>query len=118
MNCKETSYFLARDIKHIEHTSLFFRGKWKLLILQCLFDDKKRFNEIVKAIPKITTRMLSRELKDLEGNRLIDRICDKASNGIVDYQLTDYGRSFWPILYEMIKWSEHHSEVLIEESDA
>ena len=104
MNCKETNFLLERDIKYLEQTALVFRGKWKLLILLCLFDDKKRFSEIIKCVPKITTRMLSRELKDLEANKLINRICEKTTHGIVEYQLTSFGKSLWPILEEMIKW--------------
>ncbi|HEY8896766.1 MAG TPA: helix-turn-helix domain-containing protein, partial [Niastella sp.] len=47
-------------------------GKWKLPILVSLSFGNKRFGEIAKDIPKINDRMLSKELRELEMNLLIE----------------------------------------------
>lgn len=48
-------------------------GKWKLQIILALSFNKKRFNQLVRDIPGITAKVLSKELKDLEINELVSR---------------------------------------------
>ncbi|CAN5405712.1 hypothetical protein BH10BAC2_BH10BAC2_43560 [soil metagenome] len=48
-------------------------GKWKLPILGSLIMGKKRFKELERDIPKITARILPKELRELEMNQLITR---------------------------------------------
>ncbi|MBL0032991.1 MAG: helix-turn-helix transcriptional regulator, partial [Bacteroidetes bacterium] len=50
----------------VNDTMNVLNGKWKLPIIGSLLYGKKRFKELEKEIPKITPRMLSKELKDLE----------------------------------------------------
>lgn len=61
-----TTYVLA-----INDALNVFQGKWKMPIIGVLFFGKKRFKEISREIPKITPRMLSKELKDLEANNIV-----------------------------------------------
>ena len=56
---------------YVQDTLYVLGGKWKLLIILALSNGNSRFTEIRKSIPKITTRMLSKELKELEINKLI-----------------------------------------------
>ena len=48
-------------------------GKWKLLIMISLSTGSKRFNEIARDLGNITDKMLSKELKTLEANKLVTR---------------------------------------------
>ncbi len=48
-------------------------GKWKLPIISALIFSDKRFKEMEREIPGITAKMLSKELKDLEMNDLVQR---------------------------------------------
>ena len=48
-------------------------GKWKLQIILSLTFGKKRFKQIQREIPGLTPRMLSKELKELEVNELLER---------------------------------------------
>ncbi|WP_306462579.1 winged helix-turn-helix transcriptional regulator [Flavobacterium circumlabens] len=46
-------------------------GKWKLPIINSICNGNHRFTEIQQSIPGITSRMLSKELKDMELNNLV-----------------------------------------------
>ncbi len=106
MNKNQEKSLLEMDLKCAEDTMQILRGKWKALILLSLFASNKRFSEIMRDIPKITTRMLSKELKEMEHSKLISRMAYEDVPGFVEYHLTPYGHSLKPLLVEMIRWSK------------
>jgi len=83
-------------------------GKWKLPILISLSFGNKRFGEMAKEIPKITDRMLSKELRELETNQMIKRTVYDAVPVVVEYSLTDYGTSLDDVIRELHKWGTQH----------
>ena len=64
-----TQYVLA-----INDTLNVISGKWKLPIIAALLHGKKRFKELQESVDKITPRMLSKELKELEINGIVLRV--------------------------------------------
>lgn len=99
----------------INDTLNVFNGKWKLPIIGTLLFGKKRFSELERNIPKITPRMLSKELKDLEMNGVIHRIVLPTTPVTVEYELTESGRTLGDILDKMIEWGIQHRKVNIGE---
>jgi DNA-binding HxlR family transcriptional regulator len=83
-------------------------GKWKLPIIISLSLGNKRFGEMAKEIPKITDRMLSKELRDLESNQLVKRTVYDTLPVTVEYSLTDYGESLDQVIAELRKWGIRH----------
>jgi len=83
-------------------------GKWKLPIIISLSFGNKRFKEMTKDIPKITDRMLSKELRELEMNQLVKRTVYDAVPVVVEYSLTDYGVSLDKVVDELYKWGTQH----------
>jgi DNA-binding HxlR family transcriptional regulator len=83
-------------------------GKWKLPILISLQFGNKRFSEIAKDIPKITDRMLSKELRELEMNQLVERTVYDTVPVTVEYSITAYGESLDPVIMELAKWGKQH----------
>lgn len=83
-------------------------GKWKLPIIISLSFGNKRFGQMAKEIPKITDRMLSKELRELESNQLIKRTVYDSLPVIVEYSLTDYGKSLEMVINELRKWGIRH----------
>jgi DNA-binding HxlR family transcriptional regulator len=83
-------------------------GKWKLPIIGSLLYGKKRFKELERGIPKITPRMLSKELKDLEINGIISRKVIDTIPVTVEYQLTRSGEDFKRVLDIMVDWGLQH----------
>ena len=91
-------------------------GKWKIPILLCLSCQKKRFNEIQKDLINITSKILSKELKELEMNHIITRIdCDVSPYG-VEYAVTTYCKSLEKIIEGLKEWGDHHRDIIFKRS--
>ncbi|MBD5365949.1 MAG: helix-turn-helix transcriptional regulator [Bacteroides sp.] len=88
-----------------------FTGKWSLLILCVLSENKTtRFNSIARTIPDISPKVLTSTLKKLEDEHLINRKLFAEIPPRVEYSLTDKGRSLMPILYNLIDWAINNHE--------
>jgi DNA-binding HxlR family transcriptional regulator len=84
---------LKDSLLSVRDTLDILGGKWKIPILLSLSCQKKRFNEIQKDLINITSKILSKELKELEMNHIITRIdCDESPYG-VEYAVTIYCKS-------------------------
>lgn len=97
----------------IRDTLDLLSGKWKLPILGALMFGKKRFNELDREIPKITPRMLSKELRDLEMNQLVIRKVYDTKPVTVEYELTDYGQSLDKVLDALRDWGIGHRKRIL-----
>ncbi len=111
---KETAAcdYSCPEMKYIHDTLYVISGKWKMLIIVSLRNGNKRYREIGKSIPNITFRMLSRELKEMELNKLVSRTVRSETPVLIEYELTDYARTLWPLLTEMIEWGRNHRKVI------
>ena len=98
----------AEEIQALQDTIYVIGGKWKLPIINSICNGNKRFREIERSIPGITTRMLARELKEMELNGIIRRTQDPDFPKKVEYESTDYCYSFGSIILEMIRWGKAH----------
>lgn len=80
-------------------------GKWKAVILYHLKDAEKRYNELRKEVPNITEMTLSLQLKQLEKDGLVSRkVYGKKPPVKVVYSLTDFGKTFIPVLETITNW--------------
>lgn len=80
-------------------------GKWKAVILYHLKDEEKRYNELRKALPGVTERTLSIQLKQLEEDELISKkVYGKKPPLKVVYSLTEFGKSCTPLLNAILGW--------------
>lgn len=103
-----TSYVLA-----INDTLNVLSGKWKMPIIASLLYGNKRFKDIQKSIDKITPRMLSKELKELELNSVVARKVYHSKPVLIEYELTDSGREIIGVLDAMVEWGLAHRESVI-----
>ena len=81
-------------------------GKWKPIILYYLTLGPKRFGEIDVRIEGISRKVLTQQLKELERDGLITRQSYKEIPPRVEYELTDFGRSFSPVFAAMEEWAK------------
>ncbi|MFC6100007.1 winged helix-turn-helix transcriptional regulator [Olivibacter domesticus] len=80
-------------------------GKWKAVILYHLQDEAKRYNELRKEMPSVTEMTLSLQLKQLEKDGLVSRkVHGKKPPVKVVYSLTDFGKTFIPVLKAITAW--------------
>ncbi|MHC9532052.1 winged helix-turn-helix transcriptional regulator [Dellaglioa sp. L3N] len=96
----------------VEATLEVIGGKWKTIILCHLRGGKRRTNELKRAIPKITQKMLTQQLRELEADGIISRHIYEQVPPKVDYQLTEYGESLSLILSQLCIWGENHVDRL------
>ena len=75
-----------------ERATYFFGGKWKIRIIFWLFNKiKVRFGELKRSLSKITQQMLSKQLKELDHDGLINREVKSVMPPKVEYSLTSFG---------------------------
>lgn len=79
-------------------------GKWSMSIIYALFTGKKRFSELERLVPNINTRMLVKELKNMECNGIVTRKVFATVPPTVEYTLTTKGQKLEPIINELYKW--------------
>lgn len=92
-------------------------GKWKIPILLSLSCQKKRFNEIQKDLINITSKTLSKELKELEMNQIITKIdCENSPYG-VEYAVTIYCKSLEKIIEGLKEWGDHHRAIIFNKGN-
>ena len=91
-------------------------GRWKIQIIALLCNGEFRYSELEKGLPKISPRMLSKELKDLEINELVERKVYASLPVKVTYKLADYGYTLVPLINELTNWGKAHREIIIQEN--
>lgn len=82
-------------------------GKWKIIILWYIaFYKVQRFGELMRRLDGITQSTLTKQLRELETAGWIHREIYKEIPPRVEYTLTELGKSFIPVLNQMMAWSE------------
>ncbi|WP_301169619.1 winged helix-turn-helix transcriptional regulator [Brevibacillus nitrificans] len=90
-------------------------GKWKPVILLRLFSNgTMRFSELQKAIPDITKKMLTQQLRELEYHDIVHREIYHQVPPKVEYSITEYGNGMATILQALNDWGVAHVEHLNE----
>ncbi|MFX1708790.1 helix-turn-helix domain-containing protein [Chitinophaga sp. CC14] len=80
-------------------------GKWTMSIINTLMAGKMRFKELERSVVGINTRMLVKELKQLENRKIISRKAFATMPPTVEYSLTEKGTSLKPVLVEIQAWA-------------
>lgn len=86
-------------------------GRWKFAILYVLSrQGTLRFKELERAIPGISTRMLTKELKHLEQHGVVLRVPHATVPPKVEYSLTEIGKTAAPMIDAISNWGEQYLE--------
>lgn len=88
-------------------------GRWKLLILFALSSGPKRFKQLSKEVNGISDKILSKELKNLEANKLVKRNVYDTFPPTVEYSITAHGLSLEKVLEELHYWGLSHRKRII-----
>lgn len=106
---------IAQQIRHLQDALYVISGKWKLPILTSVHQGETRFRDIQRSIGGITSKVLSKELKELEQNKLVVRKVYDTTPPTVEYTSTNYCDSLGKMISEMIEWGKHHREKIRQE---
>ncbi len=84
-------------------------GKWKPAIIYALVTKGTlRFSELRRRIPRVSQRMLTQQLRDLERHGLVDRAFYPEIPPRVEYSVTRLGRTLHPIFKSVCHWAERN----------
>jgi len=99
---------MAKKTVHcpVETTVRVIGGKWKPLILFHLLQGPQRFGVLSRALPSIAARTLTKQLRELEADGVVQRTEIAIKPLHVDYTLTPLGESLRPVLLAMHNWGE------------
>ena len=81
-------------------------GKWAMPIIYILSKGKMRFKELERSIEGINTRMLVKELKNMEANGILTREIFATVPPMVEYTLTEKGKKLLPSIESLYKWGQ------------
>lgn len=106
MNMLETSFNCPFEL-----TIEVIGGKWKGLILWHLHDKKVlRNGEMLRLMPRITQKMLTQQLREMEERGLVKRVIYEQIPPKVEYSLTAHGEALRPVLERMIAWGVEYAQ--------
>jgi DNA-binding HxlR family transcriptional regulator len=85
-------------------------GKWKLIIIYWLAEEPTHFAGLRRKMSSISQKVLTQQLRELDGDGIVDRRPgDRLSEPVV-YSLTPYGRSLLPLVESVRLWGRSHLE--------
>src|SRR3569833_869475 len=88
-----------KEIMAVHDAMDVLNGKWKISVISSIFYYyKRRFSDILNDVPVISNKMLSKELKELEINKLVKRTVMDSQPVTVHYELTEHGKTLQTII--------------------
>lgn len=105
-----------KEMMAIQDSMDVLSGKWKISIISSIcYYNKRRFSDVLNDIPGISNKMLSKELKELEINKLIKRTVLETQPITVQYELTEHGTTLQTIIKNLTEWGIQHRKKIINE---
>jgi DNA-binding HxlR family transcriptional regulator len=114
MECKkEFQIDRKKEMMAVHDAMDVLNGKWKIYIISSICHyNKRRFSDILNDVVGISNKMLSKELKELEINKLVERTVLDTHPVTVQYELTKHGKTLKTIIDNLTDWGiEHRKEV-------
>lgn len=103
-----------KEMMAIQDSMDVLSGKWKIAIISSIcYYNKRRFSDILNDVVGISNKMLSKELKELEINKLIKRSVLETQPITVQYTLTDHGKTLQTIINNLTDWGIEHRKKII-----
>jgi len=109
---------VLKQIKHcpVEVTLQKIGRKWTLQIIRDMFQGETRFSGFLKSNPKLSTKILSLRLKELEEIGLIEKTIKRKTPLLIEYHLTEKGRALGAVVRALAIFSiKHNPEEVFEE---
>ena len=108
MCCRNILYTMSseklKSVCPVQRVIDVIGGKWKVIILFHLMNGTKRFNELRRLMPDVSQRMLTRQLRELEDDDIVDRKVYAQVPPKVEYSLTELGKSLDTTLDVLHNW--------------
>ncbi|BFM42081.1 hypothetical protein CFS9_07220 [Flavobacterium sp. CFS9] len=106
------------DIRSMQDAIDILSSKWSLLIVHYLITrqgDNNTFKKMEKDIEGISAKMLSKELKNLEINKIVHREVMDTKPVTVQYSVTPYGLETKSVIAALVSWGRKHRGMMFEQ---
>lgn len=114
MGQKCNTVYSRQQIRNFQDSLYLLSGKWKLPIIQSIAQGNNRFRQIQNDIGGISSRALSKELRELEENKIIvKRSHADDYPQWQEYSFTDHSRSLAPLIDLLMTWGASHREAVL-----
>ena len=100
----------AVTMQALRNAFLVVNSKWKLLIIIALSGGTRHFRGLERSVPGISTKVLAKELKDLEAHQFIARTVHPGPPVVVDYHVLPYARTLDPVIEVLKAWGLQHQQ--------
>ncbi|WP_331763682.1 helix-turn-helix domain-containing protein [Streptomyces anthocyanicus] len=87
------------------------QNKWAPLVMRLLGEGTQPFSELRRALPRTSSKELTRALRSLDRDGFITRAADTDSTG---YSLTPLGRSLLAVLLDVYAWTAEHWDEIVD----
>lgn len=99
----------ALDVCPVEVAIAVVGGAWKMTVVKNLAERTHRFGELRRAVGDVTPRVLTRQLRELETDGVIERTVYAQVPPKVEYSLTELGRALTPLVAELDSWGARYA---------
>lgn len=106
----------TESIVAVKDALYVLNGKWKLPVIIALSNGPMRFKELQRTVDKITPKILSKELKELELNDFVTRKVYPTTPVSVEYKLTEYSQTLHKVINELREWGLQHRNRIFSKS--
>ena len=107
------SQVLCREVLSIGDTMDVLRSKWTVEILTAILCGNTRFKDILTAVHGLSDKVLTKRLRQMADDRLIEKHECYGYPPRVEYNLTDHGKQLYVIVYRMTEWGLEHRRLML-----
>ena len=101
-----------QTMQALHHALLVVNSKWKLPLIVALLTGTRHFRGLERSVVGISTKVLAKELKELEAQQLIARTVHPGPPVVVEYQALPYAHSLNPVIEVLKTWGMQHQQHL------
>jgi DNA-binding HxlR family transcriptional regulator len=102
----------AVTMQALRNSFLVVNSKWKLPIIVAMNKGTRHFRGLERSVPGISTKVLAKELKELEAHQFIARTVHPGPPVVVDYHVLPYAQSLDPVIEVLKAWGIQHQQRL------
>lgn len=99
----------AMEVCPVEVSVSVLGGTWKLTVVKQLLEGTQRFGELSRRVPLANRKTLTRQLRELEEDGIVQRVVYAEVPPKVEYSLTDLGRNLAPLVELMNSWGKAYT---------
>jgi DNA-binding HxlR family transcriptional regulator len=105
--------------KHIRYRDVqdaleLIGGRWRAAIMASLCGSPKRFSQLKADLSPVTSRVLIKELRYLEQNKMITAVRGLGAENAMCYAHSEHGSSLQPLILELHDWARNHRKVMLQ----